>query len=70
MKKDKFLAGAFIGALCIILTKVLGIIYVIPFSAIIGERGQSLYGYAYNLYTLFLTTSTIGLPLAITKIIS
>lgn len=70
MKKETFLKGAFIATICIIIGKILGILYVIPFHAIIGERGGALYGYAYSLYTLFLTLSTVGLPLAISKIVS
>lgn len=70
MKKESFLKGAFIATVCIIFSKVLGILYVIPFHAIIGERGGALYGYAYSLYTLFLTLSTVGLPLAISKMMS
>ncbi|MCI8544895.1 MAG: polysaccharide biosynthesis protein [Bacilli bacterium] len=70
MKKESFLKGAFIATICIILSKVLGVLYVIPFHAIIGERGGALYGYAYSLYTLFLTLSTVGIPLAMSKMIS
>lgn len=70
MKKETFLKGAFIATICIIFSKILGVLYVIPFHAIIGERGGALYGYAYSLYTLFLTLSTVGLPLAIAKMVS
>lgn len=70
MKKETFLKGAFIATICIILSKILGVLYVIPFHAIIGERGGALYGYAYSLYTLFLNLSTIGIPLAISKMVS
>lgn len=70
MKKESFLKGAFIATICIIFSKILGVLYVIPFHAIIGERGGALYGYAYSLYTLFLTLSTVGLPLAISKMVS
>lgn len=70
MKKETFLKGAFIATICIIFSKILGVLYVIPFHAIIGERGGALYGYAYSLYTLFLTLSTVGLPLAISKMVS
>lgn len=70
MKKDTFIKGAFISTICIIISKVLGIIYVIPFHAIIGDEGGALYSYAYNIYTLFLNLSTVGIPLAISKIVS
>ncbi len=70
MKKDNFLKGAFIATLCIIFTKILGAIYVIPFYAIVGSRGSILYGSAYNIYAIFLNLSTLGLPLAISKMVS
>ena len=39
MIKNSFLNGAFITTLGIVITKILGIIYVIPFHSIIGESG-------------------------------
>ena len=62
--------GAMVATLCIVFSKILGIIYVIPFHAIIGQDGRSLYGYAYNMYTLFLSFSTVGIPLAISKMVT
>jgi len=62
--------GAVIATLAIVISKVLGIIYVIPFYSLIGERGGALYGYAYSIYGLFLNLSTAGIPLAISKITS
>lgn len=70
MKKSNFLEGAFIATFAIIFTKVLGVIYVIPFYSIIGEQGGALYGYAYTIYNLFLSISTVGFPLAISKLTS
>lgn len=70
MKKNTFLEGAFIATLAIFITKFLGIIYVIPFNKIIGDTGGALYGYAYNIYNLFLIIATSGLPLAISKLTS
>jgi len=70
LKKTSFLEGAFIATFCIIITKVLGIIYVIPFYKIIGEQGGTLYGYAYNIYNIFLIISSAGIPLAISKLTS
>jgi O-antigen/teichoic acid export membrane protein len=36
----------------------------------VGEKGGALYGYAYSIYTVFLMISTVGIPLAISKIVS
>ena len=70
VKKNSFVIGAFITTLGIVISKVLGILYVIPFHAIIGERGGALYGYAYTVYLMFVSVSTAGLPLAISQIVS
>lgn len=70
MRKDDFLKGAFVATLCLVLTKILGVIYVIPFYSIVGSRGSVLYGSAYNIYAIFLNLSTMGLPLAISKMVS
>ncbi len=70
LKKSGFLEGAFIATLCIIITKIIGILYVIPFYKIIGEQGGTLYGYAYNIYNIFLIISSAGIPLAISKLTS
>lgn len=70
MKKDNFLKGALIATVCLVITKVLGILYVIPFYSIIGSKGSILYGCAYNIYAVFINLSTVGLPLAISKLVS
>ena len=70
MKKSTFVRGAFITTLGIVLSKILGVLYVIPFHAIIGESGGALYGYAYTIYLLFMSLSSAGIPLAISKVVS
>lgn len=70
MLKNGFVKGAFITTLGIVITKILGILYVIPFHNIIGEDGGALYGYAYTIYVLFMSLSSAGIPLAISKIVS
>ncbi len=70
MKKSNFMQGAFIATFGIFISKILGIIYVIPFYAMIGTQGGALYGYAYNIYSIFLSISTAGVPFAMSKIIS
>ncbi len=69
-KKNSFMQGAFIATLGIVLTKILGIIYVIPFYSVVGDKGGALYAYAYNVYEIFLGISSAGIPLAMSKIVS
>lgn len=70
MKKNSFIQGAMIATIGIVVSKILGIIYVIPFYEIIGQRGGALYGYAYSIYSIFLNLSSIGIPLAISRMTS
>ena len=70
MKKDSFIGGAFIATMGIIIVKLIGLLYVIPFNMIIGEQGGALYGYGYNIYNLFLSISSAGFPFAISKLTS
>lgn len=70
LSKNSFISGSLIASICIVITKVLGALYVIPFYKIIGPKGGALYSYAYNIYVLFLNVSYAGLPVAISKIIS
>ena len=70
MKKGNFVKGALITTLGIVIAKILGIVYVIPFHAIIGDEGGALYGYAYTIYTLFVSLASAGVPLAISKLVS
>jgi len=70
LKKNNFMEGAIIATIAIIVSKILGVLYVIPFYDIIGEKGGALYGYAYNIYNIFLIISSAGIPLAISKITS
>lgn len=70
MKKNSFLEGTIIATLALIFTKILGMLYVIPFYAIIGSQGSALYSYAYNIYLIFLSISSAGIPIAMSKIVS
>ncbi len=70
MKKNSFVEGTIIATLAIVFTKILGMLYVIPFYAIIGSAGSSLYSYAYNIYVIFLNISSAGIPVAMSKLVS
>ena len=69
MKKSSFVEGTIIATLAIVIVKILGMLYVIPFYAMLTIQGSALYAYAYNIYVIFLDISTAGLPIAISKLI-
>ena len=70
MKKSSFVEGTLIATLAIVFVKLLGMLYVIPFYALIGIKGSALYAYAYNIYVIFLDISSAGLPIAMSKVIT
>jgi len=70
MKKNSFIGGTFIATASVIVIKILGMLYVVPFYSIVGTKGGALYSYAYNIYNVFLLISAAGIPSAISKIIS
>ncbi len=70
MRKNSFVEGTIIATVAIFLVKIIGMLYVIPFYAIVGVKGAALYAYAYNIYGLFLEISTAGLPNAIGKLVN
>ncbi len=70
LKKNSFVEGALISTIGIVLCKILGIIYVIPFRAIIGTQGAILYSYAYTIYSVFASLSSTGIPSAMAKAVS
>lgn len=68
--ESKFIRGTFFLTAASLISKILGFIYIIPFTALVGTQGYALYKYAYGPYTILLSISTIGLPLAVSKFVS
>ena len=69
-KKNDFIAQGSILAVASILVRVMGMIYRIPMTAIIGDKGNGFYSYAYSVYTILLLLSSYSLPLAVSKMVS
>ncbi|MGX7079937.1 putative polysaccharide biosynthesis protein [Gemella parahaemolysans] len=71
LKKDSLFKGTAILSLSLILTKVLGAVYLIPFYQIIGgEEQMALFNYGYSYYATLLEISAAGTPLAIAKLVA
>ena len=70
LKKQNFLQGAALLAISVAIVKVIGAVYKIPLRAVIGDVGFSYFNTAYEIYTLLLTISTAGLPIAMSRMIS
>lgn len=70
MKGSPFIRGTIFLTMATMISKMLGFIYVIPFTAMVGTSGYVLYTYAYRPYTIMLSIATMGLPLAVSKMVS
>ena len=69
-KKQNYLHGAAILTFGVVIMKILGAIYKIPLGNILGDDGYGYFNTAYNIYNVFLTLATAGLPVALSRMIS
>ena len=69
-KKNTFFGSAAILAATTILVKIIGAIYKIPLTALLPDAAYGDFNGAYNIYNFFLTISTAGLPVALSKTVS
>ncbi|MCT8137265.1 polysaccharide biosynthesis protein [Anaerobacillus sp. CMMVII] len=70
MADSKLVRGTLILTASIFISKILGLIYIFPFKAIVGLEGLALYTYGYVPYTVLLSVATLGIPLAVSKFVS
>ncbi|QKS72118.1 polysaccharide biosynthesis protein [Paenalkalicoccus suaedae] len=70
MSEQQLIRGTMILSMGIFITKILGLIYVFPFTALVGQQGLALYTYGYTPYTVLLSVATLGVPLAVSKFVS
>lgn len=72
MKKSSqnFVGGALVLSLGGLLAKILGALYRIPLTNIVGSYGMGLYQLVFPPYILFLTVAQAGVPVALSKLIA
>lgn len=70
MSKNNFIKGAAILGAAGIIVKLIGAIYRIPLTNLIGTEGIGYYQPAYNVYTMLLAISLAGFPTAIARMVS
>ena len=69
-KKNNFILQAGFLAAAGFISRIIGMLYVFPVSAIIGTVGLGYYSSAYNYYTIILLISSYSIPSAISKVIA
>lgn len=74
MNQERFKQSLVLGGLTssagIFLTKIIGILYVVPFSALATEANLSYYARAYSVYEIVLNVSIAGMPYAIATLVA
>ena len=69
-KSQSLLNGALVLSVSTLLVKIIGVIYKIPISNMMGAVGRGYFDSAYNLYIPIYTISMAGLPVAVSKMVS
>lgn len=68
--REKYIKHGSVLAVTSLLVRIIGMVYRIPMTAIIGDRGNGLYSAAFEIYNILLLVSTYTLPMAISKLVS
>lgn len=70
-KKNSLLVGGLIGTAGMFIAKMIGLLYSIPLSSILGsDMLMSYYGTAYRVYSYILNVFTAGIPFAICTMVA
>lgn len=69
-KSSNFLVQGSILGIASIISRMIGLIYRIPLTSIIGDVGNDYYGAAMEVYSILLLISSYSLPLAVSKLVS
>ena len=70
-KKDSnFLVQGSILAAASIISRIIGLLYRLPMTDIIGDTGNNYYSCAFEVYNIMLIISSYSLPLAVSKLVS
>ena len=70
MKNSSFAKQAAILAAATLLARLIGFLYRLPLTNLIGDAGNALHGVGYQFYMFLLVLSAAGLPGAISKMVS
>ncbi len=72
LKKQSFMQSVLVLMLSQILVKILGLVYKLYLTNRegFGDKGNAIYSSGFQIYALFLTISSVGIPGAIAKIVS
>ena len=67
---DNFIKQGTILAAASVVSRIIGMLYRSPMSAAIGDEGNGLYSFAFEIYSIALILSSYSMPLAVSKLLS
>ncbi|MFV0499662.1 MAG: oligosaccharide flippase family protein [Bacilli bacterium] len=67
---NKMIKGAKIATIGLFVTKILGILYVIPMNALLSTEAMGIYGISYVQYAFFIQITLVGFPVGVSKIVA
>lgn len=53
-----------------VVSRIIGMLYRSPMAAVIGDKGNGLYSFAFEIYSIALILSSYSMPLAVSKLLS
>ena len=69
-KKQSVLNGAMMLMFAVVLVKVIGLLFKIPLTDMIGAAGRGYFNSAYEIYTPIFAISMAGLPVAVSRMVA
>ena len=69
-ESNSFIVKGSVLAMASIISRILGLLYRMPLTAIIGKTGNDYYGTAYEVYNIILIISSYSIPLAVSKLVA
>ncbi|NCB32837.1 MAG: polysaccharide biosynthesis protein [Erysipelotrichia bacterium] len=68
--KQSFVMGSLTSSAGVFITKLIGLFYMVPFTALAGDENMAYYSASYSYYNVLLQICSAGLPYAIAAIIA
>jgi len=68
--KKSFIASSLTTSAGIFITKLIGLFYIVPFKAIVGQQDMIYYSAAFDYYTILLQICSAGIPFALAALVA
>lgn len=69
-KRQSFLRGALVLTAGMAVVKVLGALFKVPLTYVVGEYGMGLFSVAYHFFGPVFSLATVGFPIAVSRLVS